>query len=123
MDTLINIVTYSHIFSRHRSISGGSRAAGAALPPRAATVVTKTPAGTAMVGARPTINNQLNAAAAMAMEKTTTMTNKMYATAAEAAAWRQRSVSVGSSAAAAVYNQRGGGGQQRSGNVPPLHHS
>jgi hypothetical protein len=62
---------------RHRSISGGSRAAGAALPPRAATVATKTPAATAMVGALPTINNQLKEAAAMAMETTTTTTNKM----------------------------------------------
>ncbi len=62
---------------RHRSVSGGSRAAGAALPPRAATVATKTPAATAMAGAIPTINNQLKAAAAMAMETTTTATNKM----------------------------------------------
>jgi hypothetical protein len=61
---------------QHHSISGGSRAAGAALPPRAATVATKTPAATAMAGALPTINNQLKAAAAMAMEMTTTMTNK-----------------------------------------------
>ncbi len=43
---------------RHHSISGGSRAAGV-LPPRAATVVTKTPAATAMVGALPIIINQL----------------------------------------------------------------
>ncbi len=61
---------------RHRSISGGSRAAGAALPPCSATVATKIPAATAMVGALPSINNQLNAAAAMAMETTTTTTNK-----------------------------------------------
>jgi hypothetical protein len=47
----------------HCSVSGGSRAAGAALPPRAATVATKTPAATAMAGALPTINNQQNAAA------------------------------------------------------------
>ncbi len=56
--------------------SGSSRAAGAALPPRAATVRSKTPAATAMAGALPTINNQLKAAAAMAMETTTTTTNK-----------------------------------------------
>jgi hypothetical protein len=62
---------------RHCSISGGSRAAGAALPPRAAIVATKTPAATAMAGALPTINNQLKAAGAMAMETTTTTTNKM----------------------------------------------
>jgi hypothetical protein len=49
---------------------------GAALPPRAATVATKTPAATVMAGALPTINNQLNVAAAMAMEMTTTTTNK-----------------------------------------------
>ncbi len=62
---------------RHCSISGGSRAVGAALPPRAATVATKTPVATAMAGALPTINNQLKAAAAMVMEMTTTMTHKM----------------------------------------------
>jgi hypothetical protein len=62
---------------RHRSISGGSRVAGAALPPCAAMVATKTPAATAMAGALPTINNQLKAAAAMAMETTTTRTHKM----------------------------------------------
>ncbi len=61
---------------RHHSISGGSRAVGAALPPRAATVAMKTPVATAMAGALPTINNQLKAAAAVAMETTTTMTHK-----------------------------------------------
>jgi hypothetical protein len=61
---------------RHHSIINGSRAARAALLPHAATVATKTPAATAMAGALPTINNQLKAAAAMAMETTTTMTNK-----------------------------------------------
>ncbi len=61
---------------RHHSVSGGSRAAGAVLPPCAATVATKTLAATAMAGALPTINNQLNAAAAMAMETTTTTTHK-----------------------------------------------
>jgi hypothetical protein len=61
---------------RHCSVSGGSRAAGAALPSRTATVATKTLAATAMAGALPTINNQLNAAAAMAMETTKTTTNK-----------------------------------------------
>jgi hypothetical protein len=40
-------------------------------------VATKTPAVTAMAGALPSINNQLNVAAAMAMETTTTTTNKM----------------------------------------------
>jgi hypothetical protein len=62
---------------QHHSISGGSRAVGAALLLRAAPVATKTPAVTAMVGALPTINNQLKAAAAMAMETTTTTTNKI----------------------------------------------
>jgi hypothetical protein len=57
-------------------VSGGSRAAGAALPPRAATVATKTPAATAMVWALPTINNQLKVSVTMAMETTTTTTNK-----------------------------------------------
>ncbi len=60
----------------HCSISGGSRAAGAVLPPRTVTVATKTPAAIAMVGALPTINNQLKAAAAMAMETMTTTTHK-----------------------------------------------
>ncbi len=58
----------------HRRISGGSRVAGATLPPRAAKVVTKTPAATAMVGAQTTINNPLKAAEAMAMETATTRT-------------------------------------------------
>jgi hypothetical protein len=58
---------------RHHSVSGSSRAAGAVLPPRAATVATKSPAATAMAGALPTIKNQLNEAAAMAMETTTTV--------------------------------------------------
>ncbi len=62
---------------RRCSISGGSRAAGAVLPPRAATVATKTLVATGIAGALPTINNQLKAAAAMAMETTTTTTNKM----------------------------------------------
>ncbi len=61
---------------RNCSVSGGSRVAGAALPLRAATVATKTPAAIAMAEALPTINNQLNAAAAMAMETTTTTTDK-----------------------------------------------
>ncbi len=108
---------------RHRSVSAGSRAVGAALPPRATMVVTKTLAAIAMAGALPTINNKLKAAAAMAMEMTITMTNKTQATAAAAAAWRQRSIGVGGSASAAVCHQRGGGGQQHGSNVPPLHHS
>ncbi len=62
---------------RHCSISGGSRAAGAVLLPRTATVAMKTPVATAMAGALPTINNQLKAAAAMAMETMTTTTIKM----------------------------------------------
>jgi hypothetical protein len=62
---------------RHRSVSGSSRVAGAALPLRTATVATMTPVATAMAGALPTINNQLKVAAAMAMETTTTTTNKM----------------------------------------------
>jgi hypothetical protein len=110
-------------FWRHHIISGGSRVVGAALPPRAAMVAKKSPAVTAMAGALPSINNQLKAAAAMAMETTKIMTNKTQATVASAAAWRHRSVGVSSSAAAAVCHQRGGGGQQRGGNVPPLHHS
>ncbi len=61
----------------HHNVSGNSRAAGAALPPPAATVATKTPAATAMAGALPTINNQLKAAASMAMETRTTTTHKM----------------------------------------------
>ncbi len=44
--------------------------------PRAAMVPTKTPTATAIAGALPTINNQLEVAAAMAMESTTTTTNK-----------------------------------------------
>jgi hypothetical protein len=62
---------------RHHSISGGSRVVGAALLPRVAMVGTKTLVATAMAGALPTINNQLKAAAAMAMETTTTMTHKL----------------------------------------------
>ncbi len=58
----------------HRGVSGGSRAAGAAPPPRAATVATKTPAATVMAGALPTINNQLKAAVAMATETVTSTT-------------------------------------------------
>jgi hypothetical protein len=61
---------------RSCSISRGSRVAGAALPPRTATVVTKTPAATVMAETLPTINNQLKAAAAIVMETTTTTTNK-----------------------------------------------
>jgi hypothetical protein len=61
---------------QHHSISGGSRVAGAALPPHTAMVATKTLAATAMAGALPTINNQLKAAAAMAMETMTTTTHK-----------------------------------------------
>jgi hypothetical protein len=57
---------------QHRSVSGGSRVVGAALPQRTATVVTKTPVATAMAGALPSFNNQLKAAAAMVMEMTTT---------------------------------------------------
>ncbi len=108
---------------RHCSISSSSRAAGAALLPCTATVATKTPAATAMVGALPTINNQLKAAVVIAMETRTTTLNKTQATAAAAAAWRQRSIGVGGSAAVAVCHQHGGGGQQRGGNITPLHHS
>jgi hypothetical protein len=61
---------------RHHSVSSGSRVVGAALLPCAATVAMKTPAVTAMAGALPTINNQLKAAVAMAMETTTTTTHK-----------------------------------------------
>ncbi len=60
---------------RRCSVSGGSRAGGAVLLLRAATVATKTPVVTVMVGALPTINNKLKAAVAMAMEMTTTTTN------------------------------------------------
>jgi hypothetical protein len=62
---------------RHCSVSGGSRAVGAALLLRAATVAMKTPAATAMVGALPTTNNKLKASATVAMETMTTTTNKM----------------------------------------------
>ncbi len=47
------------------------------LLPHPPTVATKTPVATAMVGALPTINNKLKESAAMAMEMTTTTTNKM----------------------------------------------
>ncbi len=60
----------------HHSISSGSRVAGAVLLLRAAMVAMKTPAATVMVGALPTINNQLKAAAAMVMETMTTTTHK-----------------------------------------------
>jgi hypothetical protein len=60
----------------HCSISGGSRAVGAVLLPCPATVATKTLAATSMAWALPTINNQLNAEVAMAMEMATTTTNK-----------------------------------------------
>ncbi len=46
----------------------------AVLPPRAAAVAKKTPVATAMAGSQTTINNQLKAVAAMAME-TATMTH------------------------------------------------
>ncbi len=61
---------------RHCSVSGGSKAAVAALPPRAVTVATKTPAATVMAGALPTINNQLKAAATIAIETATTTKKK-----------------------------------------------
>jgi hypothetical protein len=61
----------------HCSVSGGSRVAGPALPLRAATVATKTPAVTAMAGALLTINNQLKATAAMATETVTSTTIEM----------------------------------------------
>ncbi len=65
-------------------------ATAAALLPHTATVATKTPAVTAMVGALTTINNRLKAVAETAME-TVTMTAtrttmKMKAKAAAAAA-------------------------------------
>ncbi len=100
---------------RHCSVSGGSKGAGAALPPRAVTVATKTPAATVMVGALPAINNQLNAAAAIAMEMATTSKKKCKqrrqqrqlggSAALAAAAVRRRqcvtsTAAVGSSAAA-----------------------
>ncbi len=56
--------------------SGNSRAAGATLLPCAATVATKTPTATAIVGAQTTINNPLKAAEATAMETVTTRTVK-----------------------------------------------
>jgi hypothetical protein len=61
---------------RHCGVSGGSRAAGAALPPHAAMVGTKTTAATAMAGAQTTIINQLKAAVAMATETATMTTIK-----------------------------------------------
>ena len=61
-------------------------AATAVLRPRAATVETKTPAGTTMAGKQTTINDQLKAAAATATETATmtakTMTKSMKAMAA-----------------------------------------
>ncbi len=60
----------------HRGISSNSRAAGAALPPRAATVAMKTPAATAMVGAQTTINDPLKEAEATVMETVMTTTIK-----------------------------------------------
>ncbi len=62
---------------RHLGVSGCSRVARAALLPCAAMVVTKTPAATAMAGAKTTVNNQLKVAAATAMETALTMTIKM----------------------------------------------
>jgi hypothetical protein len=50
---------------RHHGVSS---VAGAALPPRATAVAMKTPVATAMAGAQTTINNQLKAAAATAMD-------------------------------------------------------
>jgi hypothetical protein len=88
---------------QHHSISGGSKAAGAVLPLRAAMVAMKTLAATVMAGALPTINNQLKAAAAMAMETTTSMTQKSAVLVSAAVWWRQcviSAVAVGSSAAA-----------------------
>ncbi len=96
----------------HHGISGGSRAAGAALTLRATMVVTKTPAATAMVGALPTINNQLKAAAAMATETVMSTTIETYATGIAVAVWQQRSVGGSGSTAAAVHQQCGDGGQQ-----------
>ncbi len=57
------------------------------LPPRAATMVTKTPAATVMAGAQ-TINNKLKAAAETAteMEAMTVTTTKMKTKAKAAAA-------------------------------------
>jgi hypothetical protein len=62
---------------QHRGVSGSSSAAGAALPPRAVTVATKTMATIAMAGAQTTINNQLKVAASLATEMATRTTIKM----------------------------------------------
>jgi hypothetical protein len=72
--TFCQLLSFKSI--QHCGISGNSKAAGAALLPRATMVAMKTPAATAMAGALPTINNQLKAAAAMAMEKVMTTTIK-----------------------------------------------
>jgi hypothetical protein len=80
---------------------------GAVLPRRTAMVETKTPWVTAMVEAQTTINNQLKAAAATAMETATRMTIKMQA--AEAAALQQLSVCGGGSAALAAAGLAAGG--------------
>ncbi len=69
-------------------------AATAVLPPRAATVATKTPVATAMAGEQTTINNQPKAAASTATETATmtatTMTMETKATAVAAVAEARR---------------------------------
>jgi hypothetical protein len=60
----------------HCGISGDSRAVGAVLPLHTYTVAMKPLVATAMAGAQTTINNQLKAAAATAMEMGATMTTK-----------------------------------------------
>ncbi len=75
------------------------------LLPRAAAVVMKTPAATAMAGAQTTIKNKQKLLAAMATEMATmtaTMTNEKKMTAAVVAAWQQRSGNGGGSTALAA---------------------
>jgi len=61
-------------------------AATAVLPPRAAAVVMKTPAATAMVGAQITINNQLKSATATETATMTATTMRMETKATEVVA-------------------------------------
>ncbi len=76
------------------------------LPPRSATVATKTPAATAMAGAQTTINNQLKAATATAtataMMAVTTITMKTKATVVVAAAAARQQCKGGSNGSSAT---------------------
>ncbi len=86
------------------------RMKAAVLPPRAATVATKTPTATVMAGAQTTINNQLKAATAtataMAMMTATTMRMKTKATVAAAAAVARQQCGGGGGGSAATARGR-----------------